>query len=150
MAANTSATVCLLFRTSTRRSSSLCTLQRRLWNQICSRNHSTTTMAPYLPLDNAVNLHIMESEPASAPRKHPLLVLHGLLGSSSNFRSIALKGKLAEDRYAAAVDLRNHGYSPHTETMTIEEMAADVAHTIRTKNMQPVHLLGHSLVRLIE
>src|SRR5436190_293880 len=45
----------------------------------------------------------------------PLLVLHGLFGSSSNWRSIARQ--LAATHTVFSVDLRNHGASPLADAM---------------------------------
>lgn len=74
----------------------------------------------------------------------PLLFIHGLLGSATNFRSIQQKASLS--RNTLAVDLRNHGRSPHTNgaAMTLFDLAADVAAVIRQLH-QPVDVIGHSL-----
>ena len=44
----------------------------------------------------------------------PLVLLHGLYGSSSNWRSIAKT--LGTDHRVISVDLRNHGVSPWAAT----------------------------------
>ena len=56
----------------------------------------------------------------------PLIILHGLFGSSANWRSIAqcLTKSYAVDR----VDLRNHGASPWHDTMDYLDMADDVSY----------------------
>jgi esterase len=54
----------------------------------------------------------------------PVVILHGLLGSSRNWRSVAKA--LAPRRRVFSVDLRNHGQSPWAATMSYSEMAADV------------------------
>ncbi|MDB4385201.1 alpha/beta fold hydrolase, partial [Opitutaceae bacterium] len=52
--------------------------------------------------------------------KLPLVVLHGLLGSSRNWLSA---GKaLAENWHVQAIDLRNHGRSPHGGSMTYDDL----------------------------
>ena len=45
----------------------------------------------------------------------PLLVLHGLFGSSSNWRGVARQ--LGETHTVHSVDLRNHGASPWADSM---------------------------------
>jgi esterase len=73
----------------------------------------------------------------------PLLLLHGLYGSSSNWRRIA---KALSDAYRViSVDLRNHGASPWTATMSYEEMAADVAALIDKLELDTPAVLGHSM-----
>jgi len=44
-----------------------------------------------------------------------------------------------------ALDLRNQGNSPHAKPMTYSAMAADVLHFIRSRSLQRVCLLGHSM-----
>ena len=73
----------------------------------------------------------------------PLLLLHGLYGSSSNWRRIA-KG-LSAKRRVISVDLRNHGASPWAATMTYDEMAADVAALIARLGLDRPAILGHSM-----
>lgn len=73
----------------------------------------------------------------------PLLILHGLLGSSRNWRSVA--EVLARDFRVLAVDLRNHGRSPHADDMDFTHLVADVRWFIESRQLGAVHLLGHSL-----
>ena len=47
-------------------------------------------------------------------RSTPLVLAHGLLGSRSNWRSVQRK-LIAADIASIALDLRNHGDSPHEE-----------------------------------
>jgi pimeloyl-ACP methyl ester carboxylesterase len=73
----------------------------------------------------------------------PLIILHGLLGSLDNW--IPLASTLAVDFSVFALDLRNHGRSPHADEFDYEVMAADVAEFIRDHDLGRVHLLGHSM-----
>lgn len=73
----------------------------------------------------------------------PLVVLHGLLGSSDNWGSFGRR--FGEDFAVYAVDLRNHGESPHREEMSYETMAEDLLHFVRSREIGPTHLVGHSL-----
>lgn len=71
------------------------------------------------------------------------MLLHGMLGSSRNWQSA---GKdLAEHYHVLAVDLRNHGSSPHAEPMTYEAMMGDVLAWLDGQGLSQVHLLGHSM-----
>jgi esterase len=73
----------------------------------------------------------------------PLLVLHGLLGSSRNWQGI---GKQLGRRFAVwTVDLRNHGHSPWSDEMDYPAMAADLARLIREQAGAPAAVLGHSM-----
>lgn len=73
----------------------------------------------------------------------PLLISHGLLGSSRNWTTVG--PGLADDRTVVALDLRNHGASPHTDTHTYPEMAADILAWMDARGMDRVDLLGHSM-----
>ena len=73
----------------------------------------------------------------------PLVVLHGLFGSARNWQSVA---RALAGRYRViCVDARNHGRSPHTDSMDYSLMAADIATLIDTLGLGPVTLLGHSM-----
>lgn len=73
----------------------------------------------------------------------PVVVLHGLFGSSRNWMTAARR--LASAHRVMAMDLRNHGTSTHVPTMSYPEMAADVAETITALGVGPVALIGHSM-----
>jgi pimeloyl-ACP methyl ester carboxylesterase len=73
----------------------------------------------------------------------PVLILHGLFGSQRNWGGIIRA--LATDVQIHGLDLRNHGESPWAESMTYDDMAADVARYIEKIDLGPVTLLGHSM-----
>jgi esterase len=73
----------------------------------------------------------------------PLVLLHGLFGSARNFG--AVQRALAKQFRVIAVDLRNHGASPHAEAMDYAAMAADVIDTLSRMEALPAAVLGHSL-----
>jgi esterase len=73
----------------------------------------------------------------------PLLLLHGLYGSSSNWRRIAKS--LSDTHRVISVDLRNHGASPWAATMSYAEMADDVAALIDKLDFESPAVLGHSM-----
>ena len=73
----------------------------------------------------------------------PLVILHGLFGSSNNWNGLAKQ--LGTDFTVYAVDLRNHGRSPHDAVHTYEAMAGDVAEFLQQESLPSVFLLGHSM-----
>ena len=73
----------------------------------------------------------------------PLLILHGLFGTYENWGS-QIKG-LAEHFQVIAVDLRNHGRSPHDDKFTYPAMAADVLELMDDLELESAHILGHSM-----
>ena len=73
----------------------------------------------------------------------PLLVMHGLLGSSRNWQA---HGKaLARERRVLLIDLRNHGASPWSDVMDYPAMAADVQALADAQGIERFALLGHSM-----
>ncbi len=75
--------------------------------------------------------------------KPPLIVLHGLLGSSRNWQSTGRD--LAQHWHVLALDARNHGKSPHAAGMDYELLAGDVADWVQTRGLSRVALMGHSM-----
>jgi pimeloyl-ACP methyl ester carboxylesterase len=73
----------------------------------------------------------------------PLVILHGLLGSSRNWTGIGRQ--LGGSFRVFALDLRNHGRSPWAATMTFDEMAGDIALLIERHELTPATVIGHSL-----
>lgn len=71
----------------------------------------------------------------------PLVIAHGLFGSGRNWNVIAKR--MAKDRTVIAVDMRNHGQSPHFDSNSYEDMAADLAEVMAS--LGPADLLGHSM-----
>ncbi|MGF1614518.1 MAG: alpha/beta fold hydrolase [Gammaproteobacteria bacterium] len=73
----------------------------------------------------------------------PLIILHGLFGSSVNWRPI---GRFLSQQYRVlAVDLRNHGRSPHADTMNYGQMVSDVFALMDREALQQATFMGHSM-----
>jgi len=73
----------------------------------------------------------------------PVVVLHGLFGSATNWRSVARQLSGAHEVHA--LDLRNHGASPWDAVMDYDAMADDVRHYIDRHQLQNVTVMGHSM-----
>ena len=73
----------------------------------------------------------------------PLIVLHGLFGAAINWRYICQALQARREVYA--LDLRNHGRSPHAASMTFPHMARDVLEFMDAKRLSSCDILGHSL-----
>ncbi|MDB6125673.1 MAG: Alpha/beta hydrolase fold protein [Pedosphaera sp.] len=73
----------------------------------------------------------------------PLIILHGLFGSSDNWQTISRK--LGEHFQVFAVDLRNHGNSPHSDVFNYEVMAEDLLEFMESHGLSKAHVLGHSM-----
>ena len=73
----------------------------------------------------------------------PVVVLHGLFGAGRNWITVA---RALATRYRFhLVDLRNHGGSPHTDTMTYVDMVNDVRQLLVSLGLEEFTLVGHSM-----
>lgn len=88
----------------------------------------------------AVALNANVYEEANKPA---LIILHGLLGSARNWRYLATQ--FAEDYQVHALDLRNHGDSPHLPSMDYPTMTADVIAYMDAQGLYTATVLGHSM-----
>lgn len=73
----------------------------------------------------------------------PLVVQHGLLGSLNNWNTFANKHKTGQP--VIAIDMRNHGDSPHVKGMSYTQMATDVLEVLDHLEVPLVDLMGHSM-----
>ena len=88
----------------------------------------------------ALKLHHVCFENTGAP---PIILLHGLLGSSRNWMTIARE--LRADYAVHLLDMRNHGQSPHADSMRWSELVSDLKAYLVAENIDRMHLVGHSL-----
>jgi pimeloyl-ACP methyl ester carboxylesterase len=73
----------------------------------------------------------------------PLVILHGLFGSSDNWQTHARVFSNTHTVYL--VDQRNHGHSPHHHVMDYDAMANDLFELIAELGLRDVQLIGHSM-----
>jgi esterase len=73
----------------------------------------------------------------------PLVILHGLYGSSDNWVTIARK--LAANCCVILPDLRNHGASPHDEKHDYPSMSNDLHELLVFSGISDISLAGHSM-----
>ncbi len=73
----------------------------------------------------------------------PVILIHGLFGAGDNLGVVART--LAKDYNVHLLDLRNHGASPHADTMDYPSMAVDVLTYMNDNGLEKAALLGHSM-----
>lgn len=73
----------------------------------------------------------------------PIILLHGIFGSSDNWLTQARL--FSANYHTYALDLRNHGQSPHADDFDYPAMAADLLEFIETHKLQDPILIGHSM-----
>ncbi|MDX1752057.1 MAG: alpha/beta fold hydrolase [Salinimicrobium sediminis] len=74
----------------------------------------------------------------------PMLILHGFLGMSDNWKTLG--NDFAEAGFQVhLIDQRNHGRSPHNDTFNYLELAKDIKEYIDSHHLENVILIGHSM-----
>ena len=73
----------------------------------------------------------------------PLLILHGFLGMSDNWKTLAIQ--FAADFQVHILDLRNHGRSLHSQEFSYEIMVQDVFKYCQAHNLENINIIGHSM-----
>ena len=73
----------------------------------------------------------------------PLFILHGLFGSLSNWNWHSKQ--FSEHFSVYGVDLRNHGESPHDDTLNYDVMAQDVVQLFDDLGVKSASVIGHSM-----
>ncbi len=85
----------------------------------------------------------MELNSQKIGKGQPLIILHGLYGSSDNWLT---HGKQLADRYEVhLVDQRNHGHSPHSDEHNYTAMEGDLLQYMDNQQIERAVLLGHSM-----
>jgi esterase len=87
-----------------------------------------------------VHLHHIDLGGAGHP---PMIVLHGLLGSSRNWLSTGRD--FAKHFHVFALDARNHGKSPHAPEMTYAAMMTDIIAWMGAQGLSKATFIGHSM-----
>ena len=73
----------------------------------------------------------------------PLVILHGLFGSSDNWMTL---GNICSKHFQVIlVDLRNHGRSPQSELWDYPAMAEDIYLLVKRLEFNKINLIGHSM-----
>ncbi|TEB27086.1 alpha/beta-hydrolase [Coprinellus micaceus] len=102
-------------------------------------------LKPCLHTLSKPRLASLQPPPDSDGKKGAVVILHGFFGSKRNWGSLtkAMVGQMKRPIYA--LDLRNHGTSPHAEPMNYTAMAEDVWHFIEQHGLSDVSVIGHSM-----
>ena len=73
----------------------------------------------------------------------PLIILHGLFGSSDNWYTLA---KLFSTHFTVfLIDQRNHGQSPHSDEFNYSLLTEDLQEFIEEHKLQRPSIIGHSM-----
>jgi len=76
-------------------------------------------------------------------RGSPIVILHGIFGTSDNWVGIAKV--LSENHQVFLLDLRNHGHSPWSDEFDYQVMSEDLMEFIQDHSLEKPLLIGHSM-----
>ncbi|GBP70067.1 hypothetical protein EVAR_98898_1 [Eumeta japonica] len=113
---------------------------------LSKRNYKTYYVGP--PRKVAVDLcyKFLSNKNVSGPgRKSPIFLLHDLLTSKSNWTSVGEVISAKTKRQVMAVDMRNHGQSPHTESHDYIDLTLDILKLLNKLEIKKATFLGHSI-----
>lgn len=95
-----------------------------------------------MKLNTLLNYQLHQPEIISAS-KDPIVLIHGLFGDLHNLG--VLGRDLRQDHVVVQIDVRNHGHSPHSDTMSYQDMAQDVLTLLDNLNIPKAIIIGHSM-----
>jgi esterase len=73
----------------------------------------------------------------------PLIILHGMYGSSDNWHTV---GKALSEKFEVyLIDQRNHGRSPHSPEMSYPLLRDDLRDFLDQHDLWKVSIIGHSM-----
>ncbi|RLD68682.1 MAG: alpha/beta hydrolase [Bacteroidetes bacterium] len=73
----------------------------------------------------------------------PIVIVHGLYGSSDNW--VTIGRRLAENFEVFIIDQRNHGRSPHSKLHNYDLMVDDLYNFLEKQDIKKAVLVGHSM-----
>jgi len=87
---------------------------------------------------------IKMTPPSGGNEDKSLLILHGFLGMSDNWKTIGTQ--FATDGFQVhLLDMRNHGRSFHSDEFSYELMVQDVYEYCRANKLEKISIIGHSM-----
>ena len=76
--------------------------------------------------------------------QNKLVIIHGFLGMSDNWKSMAVK--FAADGFEVhSIDLRNHGRSFHSDVFNYQVMVEDIIAYCENHQITKTNIIGHSM-----
>lgn len=95
-----------------------------------------------MKLNTLLNYQLHQPTTSSASDL-PIVLIHGLFGDLNNLGVLARD--LRQDNTVIQIDVRNHGHSPHSESMNYQDMAQDVFALLDNLNIANAIIIGHSM-----
>ncbi|GAM18329.1 hypothetical protein SAMD00019534_015040 [Acytostelium subglobosum LB1] len=123
-----------------------CVYQPRFTTTTQILRYCTSTQ---MPKPVALEYHVMSPSNAQSVginnNLDNIIILHGLFGAGSNWRSVSPKIANETNCNVIQVDQRNHGSSPHVAEFNLLAMVEDLNLLIHDKKIKNLSLVGHSM-----
>jgi len=116
-----------------------------------SRTHQVApagqdTVKPKPPASSSSLAYVSYENTSQTHRQPPLIIQHGLFGRKENFTSLGKQIHHLTDTKRSIIvpDLRNHGESPPSNSMSLKQMSADLQRLTSHLGVTKVAMLGHA------
>ncbi|GJD07733.1 Alpha/beta hydrolase domain-containing protein 11 [Galdieria sulphuraria] len=117
----------------------------RPFRSLCMEAHFSERQT-YTDILRLSYTEIPEKRPTSVSNsKPPVIFLHGVLASGTTYHSVLARDNFVPDRRVYALDLRNHGSSPHSSVMNYKVFAEDVIRFLKDHGISRSVIIGHSM-----
>ncbi|KAJ8680874.1 hypothetical protein QAD02_016661 [Eretmocerus hayati] len=114
-------------------------------NTVVFERGLTNTQSSQKPVKLAYASYESTKETSEESSRAPILIMHGLFGSKSNWNSLSKSIHQKTNRKVVTIDARNHGDSPHASQMSYYHMTEDIALLLKDLEISKVILVGHSM-----
>nr|XP_045623947.1 protein ABHD11-like [Procambarus clarkii] len=98
----------------------------------------------YAPVSMAYT-SLQQTVPEKISKEPPIIIMHGLMGSKTNWKSLGKVINAKTGRHVYTVDARNHGDSPHTSQHCYPLLAEDILFFLDEHRIPKAVLVGHSM-----
>jgi len=104
------------------------------------------TARPKPPATSSSLAYVSYENTSQEQRQPPLVIQHGLFGRKENFTSLGKQIHHLTDTKRSIIlpDLRNHGESPPSNFMSLQQMSADLQRLTSHLGVAKVAILGHA------
>ncbi|XP_076041402.1 sn-1-specific diacylglycerol lipase ABHD11 isoform X2 [Oratosquilla oratoria] len=104
----------------------------------------STTSRSWCAISMAYN-SFQSTRPEQISDKPPIVIMHGLLGSKTNWKGLGKALNEKTGRHVYTVDARNHGDSPHADEQNYLALGDDLLHFLEEHSIPKAVLIGHSM-----
>lgn len=98
-----------------------------------------------LPMSSAIQMSYNKYELPNVEENSPVVIMHGLFGSKSNWNSMSKALQRQLKRNIITVDARNHGESMHTNEFSYYHLVGDINRFFEDHKFSSAYVIGHSM-----